>query len=77
MPATELTTRCAPVVDVPRNKAEVPDCFPKGRRCIRPGCDNVLGQYNAGPACYPCRFDDMAGRTLAGIGIQELMEQAP
>lgn len=30
---------------------ELPDTYPKGRRCVEPGCITVLNRYNGGPWC--------------------------
>lgn len=39
--------------DRPRPE-DLPDCFPKGRRCDTVGCSTILTIWNPGPYCFCC-----------------------
>ena len=38
----------------PRDIRELPDTYPKGRRCKTPVCITLLSIYNGGPHCHCC-----------------------
>lgn len=47
------TTSTRPTQDFARpRRDEVPDTYPKGRRCDERGCITRLSVYNAGPYCW-------------------------
>ena len=63
---------------------ELPDTFPKGRRCTVDGCITVLSRYNPGDRCYhhtdqqAARLCERAleARRFAGRGRLSAAEQA-
>lgn len=61
----------------PTRKADLPDLYPAGRVCTRPGCGTILSVYNAGPRCWPCGGYDTVDLNATGSVLAELLSEAP